>query len=97
MKNDKRITCGARTISSQKDMKIHTNQKGLIFCMNVVQKYSSMQSLLLYLWIFSQDFAHISNNVLQEAANCFNQGISEAPNYFGTASLQNNTQLPKVT
>ena len=74
--------------TTQKYTNVHTNQKGLIFRINVVQKYSSMQSLLFYLGILGQNFAHISNNALQrkEAANYFNKERSEAPNYFDTDS-----------
>lgn len=41
-------------------------QKSLIFRINILQEYSSVQSLLLYLRIFSQDFPHISYNDLRK-------------------------------
>ena len=43
-----------------------TNQKSLIFMIDVVQENSPMQLLLLYLGIFSQNLPHVSNNILQK-------------------------------
>lgn len=42
-----------------------TNQKSLVFRINIFQKHSSVQPLLLNLWILCQDFAHVSDNTLQ--------------------------------
>lgn len=44
--------------------RISTNQESLIFWIDIIQKDSSMQPLLLNLWVLSQDFSHISDNIL---------------------------------
>ncbi len=57
-----------------------TNQKSLVFRINIFQKHSSVQPLLLNLWILCQDFPHVSDNTLQGKSRQTNVIIDKKSN-----------------